>query len=77
MDIVMPEMSGIEAAYEIHQRGLETKIILISSHYTPQEADTLARMFADGAFVPKSEAGKALIPAISRLLPEECAARPA
>jgi len=35
MDIVMPEMGGIEAAYEIHQRALGTKVILISSHYTP------------------------------------------
>jgi DNA-binding NarL/FixJ family response regulator len=77
MDIVMPEMSGIEAAYEIHQHRLETKVILISSHYTAQEADTLARMFADGSFIQKSEAGRELIPAISRLLPEESQAWPA
>lgn len=75
MDIVMPEMGGIEAAYEIHQRALGTKVILISSHYTPEEAVTLRRMFADGAFLQKSEAGRELIPAISRLLPTECQAR--
>lgn len=72
MDIVMPEMGGIEAAYEIHQRALGAKVILISSHYTPEEAVALKRMFADGAFLQKSEAGRELIPAISRLLPAEC-----
>jgi DNA-binding NarL/FixJ family response regulator len=71
LDIVMPEMGGIEAAYEIRQLAPETKIILISSHYTPGEALHLARLFGDGNFVPKSEMGKELIPAISRLLPEE------
>ena len=45
LDIVMPEMSGIEAAYEIRKLVPETKIVLISSHYTPQEAAHLARLF--------------------------------
>jgi two-component system chemotaxis response regulator CheY len=75
MDLVMPEMSGIEAAYEIRRLTPETKIVLISSHYTPEEAATLARLFGDGNFIPKSEAGKELIPAISRLLPDESQAR--
>jgi NarL family two-component system response regulator LiaR len=77
MDIVMPEMNGIEAAYEIHRHGLGTKVILISSHYTPQEADILAHMFAEGAFIQKSEADKTLIPAINRLLSGERRARKA
>jgi DNA-binding NarL/FixJ family response regulator len=76
MDVVMP-VGGIEAAYEIHQHRLETKVILISSHYTPEEADILARMFGDGAFIQKSETAKELLPAISRLLPIECQARTA
>jgi len=71
LDIVMPEMNGIEAAYEIRQLAPETKIILISSHYTPGEAAHLARLFGDGNFIPKSEAGKELVGAISRLLPDE------
>jgi DNA-binding NarL/FixJ family response regulator len=75
MDLVMPEMNGIEAAYEIRRLTPETKIVLISSHYTPEEAATLARLFGDGNFIPKSEAGKELIPAISRLLPDESQAR--
>jgi DNA-binding NarL/FixJ family response regulator len=70
LDIVMPEMGGIEAAAEIRQHTPETKVILISSHYTPEEAAMLARLFADGDVIQKSEAGKELIPAISRLLPQ-------
>lgn len=71
LDIVMPEMNGMEAAYEIHRLKPTPKIVFISSHYTPQESAMLTRLFGDGNFVPKSEAGKALVPAISRLLPDE------
>jgi two-component system, NarL family, sensor histidine kinase FusK len=71
LDIVMPEMNGIEAAYEISRVAPETKVILISSYYTPQEANLLARLFGDGTFIQKSEVGKQLITAINRFLPEE------
>jgi DNA-binding NarL/FixJ family response regulator len=71
LDIVMPVMGGIESAYEIRRLAPETKIVLISSYYTPEEAAHLARLFGDGNFIQKSETGKQLIPAISSLLPEE------
>jgi DNA-binding NarL/FixJ family response regulator len=71
LDIVMPEMNGMQAAYEIHHLTLKAKIVLISSHYTPQESAILAHLFGDGNFIPKSEAGKTLVPAVSSLLPEE------
>jgi len=71
LDIVMPVMSGIEAAYEMRRLAPDTKIILMSSHYTPEEAAALARLFGDGNFIAKSEMGKDLVPAISRILPEE------
>ena len=74
LDIVMPRMSGIEAAYEMRRLVPDTKIILMSSHYTPEEAATLARLFGDGNFLAKSEMGKDLVPAISRILPEEARA---
>ena len=74
MDIVMPEMSGIEATYEIRRQAPETKVILMSSYYTSQEAAHLARLFGDGNFIEKSETGKRLIPTISRMLPPECQA---
>lgn len=69
LDVVMPEMSGIEAAREIRKRNPQTKVILISSHYTPEEAAVLARLFADGHFIQKSDLGKRLIPAIASLIP--------
>jgi DNA-binding NarL/FixJ family response regulator len=71
LDIVMPVMSGIEAAYEVRRLAPDTKIILMSSHYTPEEAAVLARLFGDGNFIAKSEMGKDLVPAINRLLPAE------
>jgi NarL family two-component system response regulator LiaR len=71
MDIMMPEMSGIEATYELRRLTPNTKIILMSSYYTPEEAAHLARLFGDGNFIEKSETGSQLIPTISRLLPEQ------
>jgi DNA-binding NarL/FixJ family response regulator len=76
MDIVMPEMNGIEATYEIRKLAPKTRIVLISSHYTPEEAAAIARLFGDGNFIPKSEAAKQLIPSINRLLPDESQAHP-
>jgi hypothetical protein len=48
-----------------------SKIILISSHYTSEEAAHLARLFGDGVLIEKSQSGKELIPAIDRLLPKQ------
>ena len=75
LDLVMPEMNGVELAIEIRQLENAPKIVLMSSHYTREEAVVLARLFGDGNFVPKSEAGISLIPTINRLLPEECQAK--
>lgn len=77
LDLVMPEMNGVELAVEIRQMEAAPRIVLMSSHYSPEEAEVLARLFGDGNFVPKSEAGKLLIPTINRLLPEECQAKAA
>ena len=71
LDIVMPRMSGIEAAYEMRRLVPDTKIILMSSHYTQDEAALLARLFGDGNFVAKSDAGTHLVPAINRVLSTE------
>jgi two-component system, NarL family, response regulator NreC len=71
LDVVIPEMGGIEAAWEIRQHIPQTKIILISSHYTPEEAAILSRLFSDGDFIQKSELGRELVPAINQLLPEK------
>ncbi len=71
LDLVMPEMNGVELAYEIRRLDDAPKIILISSHYTPEEAAVLARLFGDGNFIPKSDTGEKLIPAIRVFLPEK------
>lgn len=68
MDIVMPNMSGIAAAYELRQVVPEAKVILISSHYTEEEAALLARVFGDGNFIEKSQTGTKLVSTISRIL---------
>jgi hypothetical protein len=49
----------------------EAKVILISSHYTQEEAALLARLFGDGNFIEKSETGTKLVSTISRILPLE------
>jgi DNA-binding NarL/FixJ family response regulator len=71
MDIVMPNMSGIAAAYELRQVVPEAKVILISGHYTEEEAALLARLFGDGNFIEKSQTGTKLVATISRILLSE------
>jgi CheY-like chemotaxis protein len=75
LDIVMPELDGLETARRIRQLIPPPKLILISSHYTPEDAAMIARLYGDGNFIQKSEAGKELIPTIGRLLPEESQGR--
>jgi DNA-binding NarL/FixJ family response regulator len=71
LDIMMPQMSGLEAARQIRSLAPETKIVLMSSYYTPEEAAYVARLFGDGNFIEKPAIASELIPAISRLLPEK------
>jgi CheY-like chemotaxis protein len=71
LDLVMPKMSGLATAYELRQLSPQTKIILISSHYGKEEAAHFVRLLGDGNFIPMSEIGKQLVPAINSLLPEE------
>jgi two-component system, NarL family, response regulator LiaR len=67
LDLVMPVMNGMEAAYEISRIAPHAKIVFISSHYTPEQTTALARLFG-ADFVQKSEVAKELIPTINRLL---------
>ena len=67
LDLVMPVMNGIEAAYEIAKIAPRAKIVFISSHYTPEQTSALTRLFG-ADFVHKSEVVKELIPTINRLL---------
>lgn len=39
LDLVMPVMGGLAAAYEIGKIAPDAKIVFISSHYTPSQRD--------------------------------------
>jgi len=67
LDLVMPVMNGMEAAYEIKRIAPKAKIVFISSHYSPDQTSALTRLFG-ADFVQKSEVAKELIPTINRLL---------
>ena len=67
LDINMPVMNGIQAAFEIRRISPGTKILFLTV-VGGDEAAAGARLLADG-YVAKSDAGKELIPALERLLP--------
>jgi DNA-binding NarL/FixJ family response regulator len=64
----MPVMGGLGAAYQIEKFAPKTKIVFISSHYTPEQASSLTKLCGAARFVPKSEMGKELVPTIKNLL---------
>jgi DNA-binding NarL/FixJ family response regulator len=68
LDLVIPEMNGLEAAYEIRQRAPCSKIILISLHYSSQDGLALAKALGADAFVHKSALANDLLPTIGRML---------
>ena len=71
LDIVMMPVGGVAAAYEMRRIDPKAKIILISGHYAPGEASLITRLLGAGAFVPKSDAVRQLVPTIQRILSEE------
>jgi two-component system chemotaxis response regulator CheY len=66
LDISMPIMSGIQAAYEIRRITPLTKIVFLTNHDIPAVVD-ITRDLGD-AFVPKSTASALLIPTLNRLI---------
>jgi len=68
LDLVMPKMNGLEAAYEIRQRAPSSKIILLSLHYSPEDGLALANALGANAFVHKSALANDLVPTIGRVL---------
>ncbi len=71
LDIVMAPVGGIAAAYEIKRINPGAKIVFISNHYNVREASVVTRLLGAGAFVPKTDTVKSLIPTIKRLLSGE------
>ena len=72
--VMMPEMNGLELATKIRGLAPETRVIFMSTQYTPQQAAVITRLF-DGNFIQKSDLGTELIPAIRRLLPPKSQAQ--
>jgi DNA-binding NarL/FixJ family response regulator len=66
LDIDMPVMNGIQAAYEIRRMAPSTKVIFLTIHDAPETA-AIMRLLAD-EFVCKSASGTNLIPIVRRLL---------
>ena len=67
LDMNMPVMNSIQAAFEIRQISPKTKILFLTV-VGPKEATHGARLLGDG-YVQKSNAGTELIPTLERLLP--------
>lgn len=64
LDLIMPVISGFEAASRIRQISPSTKIVFFSVHDTP----TIARMVGADAFVSKSSAAQDLVRAINTVM---------
>lgn len=71
LDINMPKMNGIQAAFEIRQLSPATKILFLSVHESSAAAMAAIRVLGVAGFVPKSEAGKELVPTLKRLFPND------
>jgi YesN/AraC family two-component response regulator len=67
LDVNMPVMNGMQAAFEIRRISPTTKILFLTV-LGPDETKAGARLLADG-YVMKSAAGTELLPALERLLP--------
>ena len=67
LDITMPILTGIEAAHELHEAGLTSRLVFLTVHNHPA---FLHACFAEGAlgYVTKSHLRTDLIPAIMEAL---------
>ena len=66
LDINMPVMNGVQAAYEIRRIAPSTKIVFFTIHDSPEAISAAHVIGADG-FVSKAAAGTQLIPEVKRL----------
>jgi|SRR5690242_19390449 DNA-binding NarL/FixJ family response regulator len=68
LDINMPVMNGIQAAFEIRRIAPATKILFFTVQESTPEAEAAVRLLGADGFVNKSSAGTDLIPTLKRLL---------
>ena len=69
LDIEMPVMNGIQAAYEIRRVSPSTKILFFTIHR--DDANSGVHLLGAEWVVSKSAAGTALLPALKRLVQAE------
>ncbi len=67
LDIGMPEMNGVQAAYEIRRMAPYAKIIFFTIDDSP-EASTAAKLLGVSALVSKSSPARVLISTIQSLV---------
>jgi DNA-binding NarL/FixJ family response regulator len=68
LDINMPVMNGIAAAFEIRRIAPATKILFLTVQERTPEAEAAVRLLGAQGFISKSCAGTDLIPTLKRLL---------
>ena len=71
LDIVIPEMNGLEAAVEIHRENPEVKIVFLSMHSTSEHVFRALDAGASGYLLKKS-AGKEVIDAVKTVNAGNC-----
>ncbi|MBI2928248.1 MAG: response regulator transcription factor [Verrucomicrobia bacterium] len=69
MDLLMPQMNGLEATRHLKARGDAPKIIIVTLHNSLACQVAAREVGADG-FVNKSEFADALLPVIQKLFPD-------
>ena len=67
LDIGMPEMDGVQAAYEIRRIAPYAKIVFFTVNDSP-EAATAAKLLGVEALVPKSSPARVLISTIQKIV---------
>jgi DNA-binding NarL/FixJ family response regulator len=67
LDIGMPEMDGVQTAYEIRRIAPYAKIIFFTVNDSP-EAVTAAKLLGVEALVPKSSPARVLVSTIEKLV---------
>lgn len=68
LDVYMPHVNGVAAAYEIRRISPHTKIIFFSNYETPKHPSA-HRLFGGDAFVSKASGVTGLLAALSQYLP--------
>ncbi len=68
LDINMPVMNGVAAAFEIRRIAPATKILFLTVQDCTPEAEAAVRLLGAHGFICKSCAATELIPALKRLL---------